>query len=95
MIYESRFERLWEQFREEYAETKEPRRATTMNRGIMSYPVPSPGSVRDEMEQIYSEMSPADIPWNTEDPPRELVDLVEGGQVRPCKTIDVGCGVVG
>jgi len=58
----------------------------------MSDNVPSPNSVRDEMERIYSEMLPADIPWNIDSPPRELVDLVESGQVKPCKTIDVGCG---
>lgn len=28
--------------------------------------VPSPDSIRDEMERIYSEMSPVEIPWNTE-----------------------------
>jgi SAM-dependent methyltransferase len=44
------------------------------------------------MERIYTEMSPADIPWNIESPPGQLVDLVESGQVRPCRTIDVGCG---
>jgi SAM-dependent methyltransferase len=44
------------------------------------------------MEKIYSETSPADIPWNTESPPAALVSLVETGQVQPCKTIDMGCG---
>jgi SAM-dependent methyltransferase len=58
----------------------------------MSEPVPIPDSIRDEMERIYTEMSPADIPWNMEDPPRQLVDLVESRQVAPCRTIDVGCG---
>ena len=58
----------------------------------MSDHVPSPDSIRDEMERIYSEMSPADIPWNMEDPPRQLVDPVESGQVQPCKAVDLGCG---
>ena len=54
--------------------------------------IPLPDSVRDEMERIYTEMSPADIPWNIESPPGQLVDLVASGQVQPCRTIDVGCG---
>ena len=54
--------------------------------------LPSPDLIRNEMERIYTEMSPADIPWNIESPPRQLVDLVESGQVALCKTIDVGCG---
>lgn len=48
--------------------------------------------IRDQMEKIYSETSPADIPWNIESPPKALVELVESGQVQPCKTIDLGCG---
>jgi SAM-dependent methyltransferase len=44
------------------------------------------------MERIYTEMSPADIPWNIESPPGQLVDLVASGQVQPCRTIDLGCG---
>ncbi|MFO7903447.1 MAG: class I SAM-dependent methyltransferase [Pirellulaceae bacterium] len=51
-----------------------------------------PQSIRDEMEQIYRSMSPADIPWNIQAPPQPLVELVESGQVAPCKTLDVGCG---
>jgi SAM-dependent methyltransferase len=58
----------------------------------MSDNLPLPDSIRDEMERIYTEMSPAEIPWNIESPPRQLVDLVESSQVRPCKTIDLGCG---
>ena len=49
-------------------------------------------SVRDEMERIYTQIPPAEIPWNIESPPRELVRLVETGQVKPCKTIELGCG---
>ena len=48
--------------------------------------------IRDQMEKIYSETPPADIPWNIESPPKALVELVEAGQVQPCKTIDMGCG---
>jgi SAM-dependent methyltransferase len=48
--------------------------------------------IRDQMEKIYSEMPSADIPWNIESPPKALVDLIDAGQVQPCKTIDLGCG---
>ena len=48
--------------------------------------------IRDQMEKIYGETPPADIPWNIESPPKALVDLIETGQVQPCKTIDMGCG---
>jgi SAM-dependent methyltransferase len=50
------------------------------------------GSIRDQMEQIYRQMQPADIPWNNETPPKTLVELIEAGQVQPCKAIDLGCG---
>lgn len=50
------------------------------------------GSLRDQMEQIYSETPPADIPWNIETPPKALAKLIDSGQIQPCKAIDVGCG---
>lgn len=37
-------------------------------------------------------MSPEEIPWNIETPPEALVNLVESGEVKPCKAIDLGCG---
>ena len=58
----------------------------------MSDHEPNPDSIRDEMERIYTEIPPADIPWNIESPPRELISLVDTGQIRPCKAIDIGCG---
>ena len=44
--------------------------------------VPSPDSTRDEMDRIYTEMSPVEIPWNVESPPQELISLVEGRDER-------------
>ena len=44
------------------------------------------------MDNIYRNMPPEDIPWNIETPPDVLVHLVESGEVKPCKTIDFGCG---
>ncbi len=31
-------------------------------------------------------------PWDTDEPPKELTELVEGGHVQPCRVLDVGCG---
>lgn len=44
------------------------------------------------MDKIYRNTLPEDLPWNIETPPRALVELVESGLVKPCKTIDLGCG---
>ncbi len=44
------------------------------------------------MDRIYRNMSPDDIPWNIETPPKVLIELVESGRVKPCKAIDLGCG---
>lgn len=44
------------------------------------------------MERIYRKISLHKIPWNIEIPPDVLVELVDSGKVKPCKTIDLGCG---
>lgn len=44
------------------------------------------------MDRIYREMSQEAIPWNIEEPPEALIELVESGVVQPCKTVDFGCG---
>ena len=53
--------------------------------------------MQDDIEQvdtdsIYKKMSLDEIPWNIETPPEALVNLVESGKVKPCKTLDLGCG---
>jgi cyclopropane fatty-acyl-phospholipid synthase-like methyltransferase len=45
-----------------------------------------------EMDKIYRDMPLEEIPWNIETPPDALVELVESRKVKPCKTIDLGCG---
>ncbi|MFH1733668.1 MAG: class I SAM-dependent methyltransferase [bacterium] len=45
-----------------------------------------------DMEQIYQKLDPDQIPWDSEQPPKLLIDLVESGTVKPCKTVDLGCG---
>ena len=45
-----------------------------------------------EIDKIYGNMRPDEIPWNIEVPPDALMGLVESGEVKPCRTIDLGCG---
>lgn len=44
------------------------------------------------MDKIYRTLDPGDIPWNIETPPDALINLVDSKKVKPCKTIDLGCG---
>lgn len=48
--------------------------------------------IKDQMEKIYAEMSPEDIPWNIVDPPEILQSLITSGLLRPCKVMELGCG---
>jgi len=52
----------------------------------------SRSSLKQQMESIYQELTPERIPWNLEDPPELLVDLVESKRILPCETVDLGCG---
>ena len=45
-----------------------------------------------DMDEIYRKIPRKEIPWNIEEPPKALVELLEGGKVRPCKALDLGCG---
>ena len=47
---------------------------------------------RELLEEIYRRFHPEKIPWNREEPPPQLVELVESRKVKPCKAIDLGCG---
>ena len=49
-------------------------------------------NLRDQMEQIYRDLPPERIPWNLEQPPELLADLVRTERIRPCDAVDVGCG---
>jgi SAM-dependent methyltransferase len=44
------------------------------------------------METIYEKLSLDRIPWNIEEPPALLVELVESGGIGPCEAVDLGCG---
>lgn len=45
-----------------------------------------------DVDEIYQKVPLDKIPWNSETAPDALVELVQSGKVRPCKTIDLGCG---
>jgi len=49
-------------------------------------------TIKDQMDAIYGEGDPKAIPWNIEDPPDELVRIVDSKWVLPCDTVDLGCG---
>ncbi len=48
--------------------------------------------LQEQMEKVYGGMPPGNIPWNLPEPPALLVTAVETGKVKPCKTVDLGCG---
>lgn len=33
------------------------------------------------------------IPWNYETPPDSLIELVNKEKIKPCKSIELGCGI--
>ena len=45
-----------------------------------------------DVDTIYKKIPLDKIPWNSETPPDALVELVQDGKGRPCRTIDLGCG---
>jgi cyclopropane fatty-acyl-phospholipid synthase-like methyltransferase len=45
-----------------------------------------------DIDRIYRTVPLDAIPWNVETPPDVLVGLVTSGSIRPCTTIDLGCG---
>ncbi len=48
--------------------------------------------LQHQMEAIYQELTLDRIPWNLEEPPEPLVELVESERLRPCEAVDLGCG---
>lgn len=45
-----------------------------------------------DIDEIYRRMPLDRIPWNNATPPDALVELVASGKVKPCRTVDLGCG---
>jgi 2-polyprenyl-3-methyl-5-hydroxy-6-metoxy-1,4-benzoquinol methylase len=48
--------------------------------------------IREQMESIYRELPLDRIPWNLEEPPQLLVDLIQNRKIAPCDAVDIGCG---
>src|SRR5574342_813402 len=48
--------------------------------------------LKDRMDEIYANLPPDKIPWNSEAPPEILRTLVETNEIGPCKAIEFGCG---
>ncbi len=44
---------------------------------------------RERLEKTYEKPG---VVWTSKEPPRELVELIESGKIKPCKVLDVGCG---
>jgi len=45
-----------------------------------------------DWEKIYSQYYLTEIPWHSDEPDQELVDLIEGEEIKPHLVLDVGCG---
>jgi SAM-dependent methyltransferase len=48
--------------------------------------------IQVDMDKIYRESPLNKIPWIYETPPDSLVDLINRGEIKPCKAVDFGCG---
>ncbi len=51
--------------------------------------VPESNRGKDFWDYVYEA---GFTPWDTGEPPGELVRLVEEGYLKPCRSIDIGCG---
>jgi 2-polyprenyl-3-methyl-5-hydroxy-6-metoxy-1,4-benzoquinol methylase len=47
---------------------------------------------QDDINKVYKEVPLKKIPWIYETPPAILIELINSGKIKPCKTIDLGCG---
>lgn len=45
-----------------------------------------------EFDRIYKETALENIPWNIEELPQAISDLLENEKIIPCNALDVGCG---
>ena len=45
-----------------------------------------------DWERVYSEYSLAQIPWHSDKPDQEFIELIEDRDLRPGRVLDVGCG---
>jgi 2-polyprenyl-3-methyl-5-hydroxy-6-metoxy-1,4-benzoquinol methylase len=45
-----------------------------------------------DWEEIYSRHNLAEIPWHSDKPDQELIDLIENKRIKPNFVLDIGCG---
>jgi 2-polyprenyl-3-methyl-5-hydroxy-6-metoxy-1,4-benzoquinol methylase len=45
------------------------------------------------LEDIYKDIPLEKVPWNRASPPDLLVKFIESGVIKPCKALDIGCGM--
>lgn len=45
-----------------------------------------------DWNKIYSEHNLEEIPWYSDKPDQEFVELIETEKIKPCCVLDVGCG---
>jgi 2-polyprenyl-3-methyl-5-hydroxy-6-metoxy-1,4-benzoquinol methylase len=45
-----------------------------------------------DWEEIYSRHNLAEIPWHSDEPDQELIDLIEDKKIKPNYVLDVACG---
>lgn len=48
---------------------------------------------KQQLIRTYAELPLYQVPWNRSEPSEELVQLIESEQVKPCKALDLGCGL--
>jgi len=48
---------------------------------------------QDDINKIYRDSPLEKIPWIYDTPPAILIELVNKGIVKPCRTLDLGCGI--
>ena len=49
--------------------------------------------IKKLMDNIYKSLPVSSIPWNNEVPPDLLLNTVNKFNIKPCKAIDIGCGI--
>ncbi len=47
---------------------------------------------QEDGNKIYRDFPLNKIPWIYETPPDILIELINSGKIKPCKTVDLGCG---
>ena len=48
---------------------------------------------RAVFDRIYRDAEPGQIAWHYDDPPAQLLTVIDSGKVAPCKALELGCGL--